>query len=194
MKLRRALLVLFSMLVVLMMVGCGGSGGNLTTDPDSIDLKQIKKWIGTPPQDGYLYGGASLDSRDLTLARNGARLEAENMLARQVETTIEGFSTNFQEQIGEAAKARMSMVFKSRVEGLVSTTLKDARNFAGDFEEVDGGVYRYWSLIRVDEGKAAEGLVDVITQDEVLYQEFKASQFKDEMDAKLREYRERRGR
>jgi hypothetical protein len=172
---------------VSLLCACGGPKTvNLAPRPTEEVVEGIPQWLLKPPSDQeHLYAAASATSRDLQVALQKARINAQTDLAQQLSTRLANLSKQFQEETGLAEDSALLSQFSSATKAVTQQTLEGARV---DQQQVapEKEVYRAYVLMRLPLGQANHLLMSRLKANQELYTRFRATQAFDELDRELK--------
>ena len=175
----------------LIFLGCGGKGAEVpaTTDDGAREVQILQPHPdGT---DGFLYTVGIGNSRDLSMARSMATQRARAAMALKAKAHVTALSKDFQQQLGAGEKARVNAVFSQVSEGLADETLNDTAVITTKATEKDG-LYDVQLMLGMPiKNNIEDPLVNQISDEEALYQEFQAWKGHNELAEKVKELRER---
>jgi len=167
-------------------LGCGGPKTvNLAPRPTEEVVEEIPQWLLKPPSDQeHLYAAASATSRDLQVALQKARINAQTDLAQQLSTRLANMSKQFQEETGLAEDSALLSQFSSAAKAVTQQTLEGARVDQQQLRP-EKEVYRAYVLMRLPLGQANHLLMSKLKANQELYTRFRATQAFDELDREL---------
>jgi hypothetical protein len=180
--------VLAVVLGVIALAGCASSGPAAKTD-----MGDIPDWYSSPPtDDSYLFAPATSTSRDMQLAVNKAKTQAQAALAGQLETRLGNLTKQFQEEVGQGESSELLEQFTSATKVVVQQTLNGARV---DQQKLlkESGVFRAYVLMSLPVGAANQALMDKVRANQALYTRFRASQAFEELNKELEQYKAEQG-
>ena len=170
-----------------LLCACGGPKTvNLAPRPNQEVVKQIPEWLLKPPADqDHLYAAASATSRDLQVALQKARINAQADLAQQLNNRLANLTKQFQEETGMAEDSALLSQFSSATKAVTQQTLEGARV---DQQQVlpEKEVYRAYVLMSLPLGQANQLLMSKLKANQELYTRFRATQAFDELDKELK--------
>lgn len=170
-----------------LLCACGGPKTvNLAPRPNQEVVKQIPEWLLKPPADqDHLYAAASATSRDLQVALQKARINAQTDLAQQLNNRLANLTKQFQEETGMAEDSALLSQFSSATKAVTQQTLEGARV---DQQQVlpEKEVYRAYVLMSLPLGQANQLLMSKLKANQELYTRFRATQAFDELDKELK--------
>lgn len=183
MKTTKLVIALVVTLLLLSLLGCGGNkpaapkpGGDVVYRPAWWNSQTDEAFICTYGQATKMSETASMDA-----ARANATLEA----AQFVEIEVKGMIKNYEEEAGvkdpqvlaltqKVVKAVSSARFSGIVSGLTETR---------KVEEAEGMRFKTWVQLKVPKKEINKNLANQIRNEEALYNQFKASQAFQELEA-----------
>jgi hypothetical protein len=172
-----------ALLVVLFIVGCGGSQPLPQTDTGD-----VPEWYASVPNDpNFLYAVNTSTSRDMQLAVEKAVQAARVEVGRQVEVKVNALQKRFQEETGIGDDAQLLDQFTAASKTVVSTSLSGSKEKQKKIVK-DGNNWRAYVLVEYPLGAAQEALREQIKKNEQLYTRFRASQTYQELDAEVEKY------
>jgi len=178
--------LLFSLFVITLFAGCGGSKQGLS----DVSEGDIPDWFMNTPQDpNYLFAPRSATSQDMQLAIDKAATDGRTEIARMVDVKIQGLQKKFEEETGLGKDAQLLSMFTSASKTVVSTSLSGSR-IAKQKISKEGGMFRAYVLIEYPVGAVNAALVDQIKKNEQMYTRFRASQAFDELEKETEKYEE----
>jgi len=183
MKSAKLVIVVLAVLALFATFGCGG---NKAAAPKA-DGEMIYRpaWWFSQTDDAYVctYGQATKVSETASMdaAKANALLEA----AQFVESEVKGMIKNYEEEAGvkdpqvlalsqKVVKAVSSARFSGVVPGLMETRIVN---------EADGKRFKTWIQMKVPKKEVNKNLANQIRNEEALYNQFKASQAFQELEA-----------
>ena len=178
----------------LIILGCGGGaakGGSMNAT-SSDGAREIQILEPHPDgTDGFLYTVGIAQSQNLSMARSMATQRARANMALKAKTQVTALSKDFQQQLGAGGRAKVNAAFSQVSEGLTEGTLKGTTIITTKAMEKDG-LYDVQLMLGMPiESNIANSLVEEISQDEALYQEFQAWKGHNELAEKVKDLRER---
>lgn len=166
---------------------CGGPKTvNLTPRPSQEVVEGVPEWLLKPPADqDHLYAAASATSRDLQVALQKARINAQTDLAQQLNIRLANLTKQFQEETGMAEDSALLSQFSSATKAVTQQTLEGARV---DQQQLlpEKEVYRAYVLMSLPLGQANQLLMSKLKANQELYTRFRATQAFDELDKELK--------
>lgn len=170
-----------------LLCACGGPKTvNLAPRPNQEVVEQIPQWLLKPPADqDHLYAAASATSRDLQVALQKARINAQTDLAQQMNNRLANLTKQFQEETGMAGDSALLSQFSSATKAVTQQTLEGARV---DQQQLtpEKEVYRAYVLMSLPLGQANQLLMSKLKANQELYTRFRATQAFDELDKELK--------
>lgn len=131
------------------------------------------------------------ESRDLTIARQQAKLDARTQIAQQIETRISNLQKRFKEEVGAGDDAEINSLFSSATENLTDQMLQGAVVDEEKLMPSDVG-YMVYAIVRINAKAVADYFKNEanFNTERQVYQRFRASQAFEELDeALLRDYK-----
>ena len=170
-----------------LLCGCAGPKAiSLAPQPNQEVVDKIPEWLLKPPADQeHLYAAASATSRDLQMALQKARINAQTDLAQQLNNRLANLTKQFQEETGLAGDSALLSQFSSATKAVTQQTLEGARV---DQQQVlpEKEVYRAYVLMSLPLGQANQLLMSKLKANQELYTRFRATQAFDELDKELK--------
>jgi hypothetical protein len=169
-------------LVILFVMGCGQEANN---KPAGAKKVYRPDWWNTQPNDAYIctYGQAEKVSETASMdaAKANALLEA----AQFIETNVKGMIKNYEEEAG--VKDPQVLALSQKVVKAVSNA-RFSNIMPGKTETIiintpDGERYKTFMQLLVPKTEVNKNLKNQIRNEEALYNQFKASQAFQELDA-----------
>jgi len=188
----RLLPALLALCLLSLLVACGGS----EPEPQTVGSGDCTApaWFLDPPQDdNYFLSAQTAVSQQLQTAIDKAKTNGRLDLAARVETHVEGLYSQFTEDIGTETESRIRQKYEQGTKQIVDRALNGSNSRHTQYCREAGG-YRAFVLMELPVGEANEEVMRMISREEELYTEFKASQFFEEMERKLEQYRQQQGR
>jgi hypothetical protein len=178
--------------VGLIFLGCGSKGAQLSSTTNNEGAREVQILEPHPDgTDGFLYAIGISKSRDLSMARSMAMQRARANMALKAKTQVTALSKDFQQQLGVGEKAKVNAVFSQVSEGLADETLIGTTIITTKAMEKDG-LYDVQLMLGMPIKSNIENpLVEEISQDAALYQEFQAWKGHNELAEKVKDLRER---
>jgi hypothetical protein len=176
-------------LVVSSTTGISTPSAESTTDPGAYDV-----YILEPHPDGtrgFLYTIGIGESRDLGIARSIAIQRARAAMAQKAQVLVIALSENFQQQLSTDDKVKIDTVFRQVSQSIAAATLTGTIVVTTKATEKDG-LYSIQLMLGMPIKSNIENpLVEEISQDAALYQEFQAWKGHNELAEKVKDLRER---
>lgn len=169
---RHMMKVGLSILAVIIVVGCAGSGG----------WRNVK----TPSDPNYLFANGFAESQDLQVALDKATLNARAEIGRQLELKLTGMQKSFAEEVGEVG-TELNQFFSTTTKTVMSTTLTGSKIRESKYKEKKG-VYEAVVLVEYPIGAANSALLEQIKKNQNMYTRFQASQSFKELEAEVEKY------
>lgn len=185
MKRYQVLLIIVLTLMLLTVVGCGG---NKTKQPAGVKQVYRPVWWNSQPSDTHIctYGQAEKVSETASMdaAKANALLEA----AQYVEINVKGMIKNYEEEAGvkdpqvlalsqKVVKAVSNARFSNVVPGKIETILVPTP---------DGERFKTFIQMTIPKTEVNKNMVNQIRNEEALYNQFKASQAFQELEANFK--------
>lgn len=184
MKLRHLMLALVILSMLFTMAAC--SSNKKMAKPDG-DIVYRPSWWASQPDPAYVctYGQGLQVSE--TASMNTAKANALLEGAQYVETEIKGMIKSYEEEAGvvepqllalsqKVVKAISSARFSGTVPGSIETR---------KVNEQGGTRYKTWIQVKIPKTEIHKNLINNIRNEEALYNQFKASQAFQELDAEI---------
>ena len=183
MKHTRILLVLLFALLLLLTWGCGG--GNHNQAPAGAKKVYRPDWWNSQTNDSYVFAYGQAIKVSETASMDAAKANALLEAAQYVETEVKGMVKNYEEEAGvkdpqvlaleqKVVKAVSNARFSHIMPGKTETIIVD---------EGDGSRYKTFMQLMIPKTEINKNLKDQIKNEEALYNQFKASQAFQELDA-----------
>jgi len=178
-----------ALLACIFLAGCAAKPNTGITPPATpAAIDSAPKWFLTPPQDpNFLFATGTATSRDMQLARDKASDAARMDMSKSIETRFEGLSKRFQEEVGTAMEAQYLDQFTQASKAVVSQVLTgvsiDQSTVANE-----GGVFRFYVLLKMPVGASSEALLNRIKQQEQLYTRFRSSEVFKELETETQKF------
>lgn len=178
--------ILLTALITALVIGCGGpKTTNLTQAANQKTIESIPDWFLNKPQDpSYLFATATMTSRDLQMAIQKAKVEAQRDIGEQLGTQLGALTKQFREEIGSQGDSELIESSTQVVKLVTKQTLVGARIDKKEIQN-ENGIYRAYVLMSLPMGAANQALMDQIKANERLYTEFRASKTFQELDEEL---------
>ncbi|MCX6139042.1 MAG: hypothetical protein NTV54_16300 [Ignavibacteriales bacterium] len=177
-------MIVATMLLVLMFVGCGGSKQPL----QSASQGDVPDWYLNKPEDpNSLFETATATSQDMQLAVDKAVQAARTNLARQVETKVQAMQKRFQEETGLGQDSQLLDQFTQASKTITSATLSGSK-VKKQQPMKDGNIWRVYVLIEYPLGAAQEALKAQIKKNEQVYTKVRASEAYKELESEVEKY------
>jgi hypothetical protein len=140
---------------------------------------------------GLLYTIGIAESQDLSIARSMAIQRARAAMAQKAQVLVVALSEDFQQQLRADAKAKIDTVFRQVSQSIAAATLTGTIVVTTKATEKDG-LYSIQLMLGMPIKSNIENpLVEEISQDAALYQEFQAWKGHNELAEKVKDLRER---
>ena len=186
MKVTKLVIALVTVFLLLSLLGCGGNKPKKEAppSPDGVQVYRPAWWSGQNDE-AYVctYGQATKVSETMSVdaAKANALLEA----AQYVETYVQGMIKNYEEEAGvydpqllalsqKVVKAVSSAKFSGVITGMTETR---------KVQEDMGMRYKTWLQLKIPRTEVKKNLQNQIRNEEALYNQFKASQAFQELEA-----------
>jgi hypothetical protein len=145
-------------------------------------------WYQTPPSDpDHLYGVATATSKDMQMAINKAKTEAQTSLAQQLDTQLGNLTKQFQEEVGGGQDSELLQQFSSATKAVTNQSLVGAKIDQTKLVKEEG-LQRAYVLMSLPIGAVNKLLVDKIKADQNLYTRFQATKAYEELNNELEKY------
>jgi len=173
---------------------CGGPHTlNLSPPPAAEVLQQVPDWLLKPPSDPqHLHAAATATSRDLQVALQKARLNAQTDLAQQLNTRLANLSKGFQEETGLSDDSGLLSQFSSATKAVANQTLEEAQVVQQELRK-EKEVYRAYVLMALPLGQANRLVLEKLKANQDLYTRFRATQAYGELDQELQKLGQQAG-
>jgi len=183
----KKLMILAVVVLGFVIVGCGGGGPAPKPEPAS-DVINMPLWMVQTPTDPNLHfeNGTGL-SRDMGLAMDKARNEAQNRMAQYLETRFKGLTQSFKEELNAADGGEFLDQFTQATKAVTSTVLQGVKAENSEFRK-EGNMFRAYVLMSMPVGAAADALKAKIQQQKDMYTRFRATQTFQQLDAEVEAY------
>jgi hypothetical protein len=181
----------------LIFLGCGGGGTKASPMAQVTNEGAHTVDLLVPYKDGtdnliYTIGIGS--SRDLSIARSMAVQRARAEMALRAKAHVAALSKDFQQQLGGGENAKINEAFSQVSEGLADETLIGTTAIATKAMQKNG-LYDVQIMLGMSvKSNIGDKLVEEISDDEALLQEFQAWKGHNELAEKIEELRERKGK
>lgn len=200
-KLKKFLFTRFITMIILsfavLMIGCGGGkkAPIVTTTPGTPEktpvgeLVQVPEWFSNLPSDpNYIYATATgTSTRDLQMAIDRAKVDAERELASQISTKVMGMLKSFREEVGMDEDAEYLTSATSVSKSVTSELLRGRRPAKQPvYKEAIG--YRAYVLMELPIGQLNSALMQKIKDNKNMYTRFRESQAFQELEGEVEKY------
>ncbi|MEW6750222.1 MAG: hypothetical protein AB1505_04510 [Candidatus Latescibacterota bacterium] len=153
------------------------------------DLGDAPGWYSKPPRaEDHLYAAATATSRDMQMAIDKARTQAQTGLAGQLETRLGNLTKQFAEEVGSGEGSELLEQFTSATKAVIDQTLNGAQIDKQKHVQ-EGPGYRAYVLMTLPVGAANQALMERIRANQNLYTRFQASQAFEELNKELEAYK-----
>ncbi|MBC8184540.1 LPP20 family lipoprotein [candidate division KSB1 bacterium] len=167
---RNKILISLMSLLVLIFVGCAGTGGGWQT-------------FTMPTNPDYLFATGNGESKQLQLAIDKAALNARTEIGRQMELKLNSLQKSFAEEVGNE-DPELNQLYSAATKAVVSTQLMGSKIKEKKYRERNG---KYEAVVMVEYPlqEANKALVNQIKKEKNLYTRFRASQGFKELEAEI---------
>lgn len=183
--------LLFVSMVSVGIVGCSTSGIQETSIGD------IPEWVMSPNiENGVAVSDCVIFSGNMSIDRKQAIANGRTLLAAEIESRVESLDETYTDKNQINNESTSGTSFSSVSRQYVNQTLSGSRTLKTDIIDIDGK-NNLCVMVGIEEGKTKE-LFDTIVKasnrkitpdnEDVLYQQFKAGQARDRLDAESKKY------
>lgn len=168
---------------LILVIAVGAFLGCASTPEKTVE--KLPDWFLSPPTDpDYLFAAATSTSKNMQLAINKAKTQAQTSLAQQLEVRLGNLTKQFQEEVGTGEDSELLEQFTSATKVVTKQTLNGART---DQQELipEKGIYRAYVLMSLPIGAANQLLMDKVKANDKLYTRFRATKAFDELNKEL---------
>ncbi len=177
---KKTIILVLSGVVMAALAGCAGPKVSGTTEERG--SRDMPEWALKPPaMEGMLYGVGQAKKQNPSLAKTVAAQRAREEIAAAVKVKVEALVKDFMQESGVGQRAQ-ALEFTSAVsKGVTDATLTGAI-IKEAYLAKDG---TYFILVEYSLGEARRQAIESARQEEALYNEFKADQGFDALEAEL---------
>ncbi len=177
---KKTIILVLSGVVMAALAGCAGP--KVSGSTEERESRDMPEWALQPPaEEGMLYGVGQARKQDPSLAKKVAALRAREEIAAAVKIKVESLVKDFMQESGVGQRAQ-ALEFASAVsKGFTEATLSGAR-IKEVYPAKDGTVF---VLVGYSLDEARRQAIENAHQEEALYNEFKADQGFDALEAEL---------
>lgn len=176
---KKIILALVTVFLVFALTGCA------TMDPVT---KAMNNMEGTARKinngGGFAVVGLG-QSKDLSMAREKAIMNAQRLLAETMSTKIEALKKSFSEEVGEEMNDFFSIVSKSKT----IQELRGARQINSDIMTVNKEI-TYFVIMELSPEIILKSIEDEINREKALYNRYQATKAFDELKQEVDDYNE----
>tara|TARA_Y100001980_G_C14549164_1_gene330874 strand:- start:610 stop:1143 length:534 start_codon:yes stop_codon:yes gene_type:complete len=166
------------MSISLLLIGCAGTGSSGSTEQRSSN--DMPQWFLMPPtaEDAF-YGVGQAKKQNPALAKQTATARARTAISQSVNVKVSSMMKDFMQEsgIGETAQA---LEFSEAVTKQVTDNSLQGSIVKEAFAAKDGTIY---ILVEYPLSSIKENALNAANREEALYNEFKASQAFEELEA-----------
>lgn len=189
---------LFTALMLLFIIGCGGKVANTTNNPNG-NTEQIP-WDYDSGEvlrsdAEYLYAEAFATSKSLELATTKSEQLARAKISQQVEVKVESLFKSFIEEVGGGEDSELLGQTTNTIKAISSNLLVGSRAVRTKWRK-NGMIYEAYALMELPLTAPGVALIQNLRNNKHLYERFRASQsfkeLEDEVE-KLEEYKRQQG-
>ena len=193
----------FYMLIALMLVSTSTGWGfkifgkkknvDLTPSANKQILKAEPKWYSdVKEKKGWKYQKATATSRDAQTATDKARLSAITTMRGLIGSEAQQVVDRVITESGLGENSEYTDNFKNTMRQIVGDLVEDLDEIESEVKVVKGeGIYRAYYLIGHDTAAANNKIIEQLQADKKLYEEIKASEYLQEMEEKVEQFRQR---
>lgn len=179
--------ILAVVLMGLLLVGCTGTAPTPKPEPQS-DVINMPLWMVSPPTDPNLHFESGTGfSRDMGLAMDKARNEAQNRMSQYLETRFKGLTQSFKEELNAADGGEFLDQFTQATKAITSSVLQGVKAENSEFRK-EGNMFRAYVLMSMPVGAAADALKAKIQTQKDMYTRFRATQTFKALDDEVEAY------
>lgn len=174
---------------LLALAACGGPKTFDLAPPSAQEtIKKAPDWYLQPPaEDDHLIAAATATSRDLQIAVDKARSQAQADIAQQLGTRLMNLTSRFQEETGLSNQSTLLSQFSSATKAVTDETLAGVRTRRTSARE-EGDVYRAYVLAELPLAQANKLLLGRLQNQQEMYTRFRATEAYADLDAELQRY------
>lgn len=153
-------------------------------------LANIPDWYANPTRDpNYLFSANTATSRDMQLAIDKAKKQAQADLTMQMEAKVKAITKSFNEEMGMSADSQLLTQFTGVANAVVSNAMNAIKVKEQDIL-VESGIYRVFVLMELPVGAASAALMQQIKNNENLYNRFSTSRAFEMLEQEVEKYRQ----
>lgn len=177
---KKTIILMLSGVVMAALVGCAGSKVSGTTE--GRESRDMPEWALKPPAvEGMLYGVGQAKKQNPSLAKTVAAQRAREEIAAAVKIKVERLVKDFMQESGVGERAQALEFTTAVSKGVTDASLTGAL-IKEAYLAKDG---TYFILVEYSLGEARRQAIESARQEEALYNEFKADQGFDALEAEL---------
>lgn len=166
--------------LMLVVVGCAGKLESGTTE--ARESRDIPEWSLNPPfAEGYIYGVGQAKKQNPSLSKKVAAQRARDEIATAVKTKVESMIKDFMQESGVGERAEALEFTQSVSKGVTDATLTGSI-IKKTYPAKDG---TFFVLVEYSLDEARRAAIDSARKEEALFNEFKAGQGFDALEAEL---------
>jgi len=151
---------------------------------------KIPSWYKKVPQDAnFTIMSGEGESKQMNLARDKATERAMANMGLSIESMLDAYRSDFQEEVGPAIESRYYEMMKQMSSRATRFAVQGAVLEESDFCEIKGG-WRAYVLYSMPVGAALLAFENEISEEQELYTRFIESEVGKEMADKIVEYNE----
>lgn len=193
----RIWLVITLAVVAIMMISCGGStpepGNELKLPVAEVDEKHYPEpeWYTNLPQDSvFIFERAEAEEKSRSMAERIARQDASAGLARWIKVEVNETFGQSGARYGGNGEEHYS--WERVVEEVASEVLKGVEPSPGhlDARVKPDGTYHVYLLMRMPRDQASLAVIDVLSKEEELYEQFIRDGLVQKFQSRIKEYKE----
>ncbi len=177
---KKTIILVLSGIVIAALAGCAGPRVSGTTEERG--SRDMPEWALKPPAvEGMLYGVGQAKKQNPSLSKTVAAQRARVEIAATIKIKVERLVKDFMQESGVGQRAQ-ALEFTSAVsKGVTDATLTGAM-IKETYLAKDG---TYFILVEYSLDEARRQAIETARQEEALYNEFKADQGFDALEAEL---------
>ncbi len=177
---KKTIILVLSGVVMAALAGCAGPKVSGTTEER--ESRDMPEWALQPPEmEGMLYGVGQAKKQNPSLAKTVAAQRAREEIAATIKIKVERLVKDFMQESGVGQRAQ-ALEFTSAVsKGVTDATLTGSL-IKEAYLAKDG---TYFILVEYSLDEARHQAIEAARQEEALYNEFKAEQGFDALEAEL---------
>ena len=171
-------------LIASIISGCASTRGPVSLTPEITKktVKDMPDWFVSPPNDkDFIFGTGTAISRDVSIARQRAEINARRNIASNLQIYLEGITKSFEEEIGQSQESEILQQFSAATKEVVKQTLYGTRVKEAKIVP-EGDVVRFYVLMEMPVGSANKALTARISQNEQLYTLYRSSKLFEELN------------